>query len=175
MATDHDDGRVDSPARTDLADTTRAALRAALTGTIFAMSVLAYFGNHDTGLGEVVASVVGTGIVIFLGEAYAGLLSAALASYDRLPRAEVRHELGVCAFAAGPGVLAGLFLLLGRALGLTVPVSVDVALWLGVLTLALCSTVESVGSHRPVPIKIFSVAVSVVLGVAIIAIKAALH
>jgi hypothetical protein len=153
----------------------RPALRAALTGTIFAMSVLAYLGDHDTSLGKAVVTVAGTGVVIFLGEAYAGVLSAALASDARLSRAEMRLEVGASAMAAAPGVLAGVFLVVVHALGLAVQPAIDLALWLGVVTLALCSVLEGYGSHRTTPVKIASVAASIVLGIVIIILKAELH
>jgi hypothetical protein len=159
----------------DLGTWARAALRSALTGTIFAMSVLAYLGDHDTSLGKAVVTVVGTGVVIFLGEAYAGVLSAALASEARLSKAEMRLEVGASAMAAAPGVLAGLFLVVVHALGLAVQPAIDLALWLGVVTLALCSVLEGYGSHRTMPIKIASVAASIILGIVIIILKAELH
>ena len=101
----------------DLGPHTRAKLRATLTGSIFAMSVLAYLGDHETTLTKAVLTVVGTGLVIFFGEAYAGLFSMALASVRALPAAEVRHELSACSMAAAPGVLAGAFLLIADVLG----------------------------------------------------------
>jgi hypothetical protein len=164
-----------APRDGDLSGSAQAHLRAALTGSIFAMSVLAYLGHGDTGLGKAVATVVGTGLVIFFGEAYAGLLSASLASVRTLPAEEIRHELSACSMAAAPGVLAGAFLVLADVLGSTVPIAIDVALWLGVLTLTVLSVVEAHGSHRSLPVRIGSVVVSVLIGVGIIVLKALLH
>lgn len=175
MATRDEGQRADTTGQGDLGHGARAALRAALTGTIFAMSVLAYLGDHDTTLPKAVVTVAGTGVVIFLGEAYAGLLSAALASYQRLSKAEITGEIGASAMAAVPGVLAGLFLLVLSSLGFEVGPSIDAALWLGVVTLALCSILEGHGSHRTVPFKIATVAASILLGVLIIILKAELH
>jgi hypothetical protein len=56
-----------------------------------------------------------------------------------------------------------------------VPTAIDVALWLGVLTLVAVSVVEARGSHRSTLFRVGSVAVSVVLGVGIIVLKAQLH
>jgi hypothetical protein len=159
----------------DLSPLARAHLRAALTGTIFAMSVLAYLGDHGTSLARAVLTVAGTGLVIFFGEAYAGLFSMALASARALPRSEIRHELSASSMAAAPGVLAGAFLLVTDLLGLAVQTAVDVALWLGLLTLLLCSVIEARGSHRSLPARIALVCVSVLLGVGIIALKTFLH
>ncbi|NMO88292.1 hypothetical protein [Actinomycetospora sp. TBRC 11914] len=175
MATRDGGQRADTSGPGDLGHGARAALRAALTGTIFAMSVLAYLGDHETALGKAVVTVAGTGIVIFLGEVYAGLLSAALASSERLSRTEITVEIGASATAAVPGVLAGLLLLVLSSLGLAVGPSIDAALWLGVVTLALCSILEGHGSHRTVPFKIAMVVVSILLGVVIIVLKAELH
>jgi hypothetical protein len=147
----------------------------ALTGSIFAMSVLAYLGDHDTSLGKAVLTVAGTGLVIFFGEAYAGLFSMALASARALPRAEVRHELSACSMAAAPGVLAGGFLLLADLFGLPVSTAVDIALWAGVVTLTVCSVVEARSSHRSLLVRVGSVVISVVVGVGIIVLKAQLH
>jgi hypothetical protein len=159
----------------DLSPLARAGVRAALTGSIFAMSVLAYLGDHETSLVKAVLTVAGTGLVIFFGEAYAGLFSMALASVRSLSGVEIRHELGACSMAAAPGILAGAFLLLADVLGLTVQTAIDVALWLGVLTLVVCSVIEARGSHRSLSVRVGSVVVSVVLGVGIIVLKAQLH
>lgn len=175
MATTPNENSADTAHGQDLSAVAQARLRAALTGSIFAMSVLAYLGDHETGLTTAVATVVGTGLVIGFGEAYASLLSAALATRSRLPSAEIRHELSTCAMAAVPGIVAGLLLLLGNVGGLGVQTSIEVTLWLGVLALTLCSAVESYGSHRPLPIKVATVAASVLVGVVIIVLKAALH
>ncbi|MDD7942496.1 hypothetical protein PHK61_29190 [Actinomycetospora lutea] len=159
----------------DLGLVVRAYVRTALTGSIFAMSVLAYLGDHETTLATAVLTVIGTGLVIFFGEAYAGLLSMALSSEQALPRGEVLHELGASATAAAPGIVAGLFLLGADLAGLTVATAIDIALWLGALTLLLCSVVEARGSHRSLPIRVASVVGSVVVGVGIIILKAKLH
>lgn len=161
--------------RGGLGPLTRDHLRAALSGSIFAMSVLAYLGDHDTGLRAAVLTVVGTGFVIFVGEAYAGLFSLALATVRALPQAEVRHELGASSMAAAPGVLAGLVLLLADLVGLSVAVAIDVALWLGVLTLLVCSVAEARGSRRSTPVRLASVLATVLVGVGIIALKVRLH
>jgi hypothetical protein len=149
--------------------------RAMLTGTIFAMSVLAYLGAHETGIVGAVVTVVGTGFVIFFGEAYSGLLSAALASAHELPRSEITRELGASSLAAGPGVLAALVLLLTSVVGWGVQTGIDVALWLGVLALTGCSIAEARGSRRSAAARIASVATSVAVGVVIIVLKAKLH
>lgn len=161
--------------RGDLSPLARAHVRATLTGSIFAMSVLAYLGDHDTSLVNAVVTVIGTGLVIFFGEAYAGLFSMALASVRALPAVEVRHELSACSMAAAPGLLAGVFLLAADLIGLAVPTAIDVALWLGVLTLVLCSVIEARGSHRTGLFRLGSVILSVVVGVGIIVLKAQLH
>src|SRR5918994_2063393 len=121
--------------RGDLSPHARAHVRVALTGSIFAMSVLAYLGDHDTSLGKAVLTVAGTGLVIFFGEAYAGLFS----------------------MAAAPGVLAGGFLLLADLFGLPVSTAVDIALWAGVVTLTVCSVVEARSSHRSPLVRVGSV------------------
>lgn len=172
-----DEGEGDGPVALDgdLSPGARARLRSALTGSIFVMSVLAYLGNHETDLVTAVVTVVGTGFVIFFGEAYAGLLSAGLASTAEVPWAEVREELATSSMAAAPGVVAGVLLLLVDLLGSTVQTGVAVALWVGVLTLTLLSIAEARGSHRSLPVRIASVAGSVLVGLAVIVLKAALH
>jgi hypothetical protein len=162
-------------ASSDLSPSVRAHLRTALTGSIFAMSVLAYLGDHETTLTTAVVTVAGTGLVIFFGEAYAGLLSAALTSAHKVPRAEIRHELSACSMAAAPGLLAAVFLLLVHLLDVPVATGIDIALWLGLLTLTGLSLVEAYGSHRSLLVRIGSVVGSVVVGVVIIVLKAELH
>lgn len=152
-----------------------ARTRSALTGTIFAMSVLAYLGDHETGLGQAVVTVVGTGVVIFFAEAYAGLLSSSLAAAHRLGAGAVRHELRTCSAAAAPGLLAGLALLAADLAGLDVQVGIDVALWLGVGSLTVCSVVASRVAGRGIAVQVALVVASVVVGGGIIVLKAALH
>ncbi|MCD2195228.1 hypothetical protein LQ327_17815 [Actinomycetospora endophytica] len=175
MAAASEEPKIAGSSRGDLSPHTRARLRAALTGSIFAMSVLAYLGDHETSLGPAVLTVVGTGVVIFFGEAYAGLFSMALATVRSLPAEEIREELSACSTAAAPGVAAGLFLLVADLFGLGVQAAIDVALWLGVLTLVLCSAIEARDSHRSLPVRAGWVVVSVLVGVGIIALKARLH
>lgn len=91
----------------ELGPLARARVRSLLTGSIFAMAVLVYLGDRETTLVAAVGTVAGTGLVVFFGEAYAGLLSASLASVRAVPWTEVRDELGASSAAAAPGVLAG--------------------------------------------------------------------
>ncbi|ALE73679.1 hypothetical protein FRP1_12575 [Pseudonocardia sp. EC080625-04] len=159
----------------ELGPLARARVRSLLTGSIFAMAVLVYLGDRETTLVAAVGTVAGTGLVVFFGEAYAGLLSASLASVRAVPWTEVRDELGASSAAAAPGVLAGGILLLVDLAGSTVQTGIDIALWAGVLTLTVCSVLEGRGSHRPLPVRIAAVAGSVLLGIGIIVLKAALH
>lgn len=152
-----------------------ARTRSALTGTIFAMSVLAYLGDHETGLGQAVVTVAGTGVVIFFAEAYAGLLSSSLAAAHRLRAGAVRHELRTCSAAAAPGLAAGLVLLLADLARLDVQVGIDVALWLGVGSLTVCSVVASRVAGRGVVVQVALVIASVSVGGVVILLKAALH
>lgn len=152
-----------------------ARTRSALTGTIFAMSVLAYLGDHETGLGQAVVTVAGTGVVIFFAEAYAGLLSSSLAAARRLRSDAVRHELRTCSAAAAPGLAAGLVLLLADLARLDVRTGIDVALWLGVGWLTVCSVVASRVAGRSLVVQAVLVVVSVAVGGVIILLKAALH
>ncbi len=163
------------PAGAESGLVTRDHVRAALTGSIFAMSVLAYLGDHETSLTRAVVTVVGTGLVIFFGEAYAGLLSSALDEDDRLPPGEVRHELEASSMAAAPGVAAGAFLVLAHLASASVQSTITVALWLGTLTLAAISVAEARGSHRSLILRVGSVVLSVLVGLAIIGLKVRLH
>ena len=175
MTADSNEHDATVPQAGDSGSLARAHVRAALTGSIFAMSVLAYLGHQDTSLPRAVVTVTGTGLVIFFGEAYAGLLSAALTSVRDVPWTEIRNELRASSMAAAPGILAGAFLLLADMWGLTVQTGIDIALWLGVLTLTACSVIEGHGSHRSLPVRIGSVIGSVVVGVGIILLKTKLH
>src|SRR3954463_4130085 len=51
--------------------------RAAVYGTVIAMSVLAYLGDHEPGPWVTAVTVAGTGVVIFLAEAYAEVMGRA--------------------------------------------------------------------------------------------------
>lgn len=175
MVVSPDEGGGSGAPDADLSPGVRARLRSTLTGAIFVMSVLAYLGNHTTGLVTAVVTVVGTGLVIFFGEAYAGLLSAGLASTGELPRAEIREELATSSMAAAPGIVAGVLLLLVDLLGGTVQTGVAASLWAGVATLTVLSVAEARSSHRSLLVRIASVAGSVLVGLAVIGLKAALH
>ena len=153
----------------------RAHYRAALTGTIFAMSVLAYLGDHETTLGTAVVTVAGTGLVVFCAEIYAGLLSASLVTARRLRKDEIHHEFSACSTAAGPGILAALVLLLAELIGWAVQTGITIALWLGVLALTSCSVLEGRGSRRSVGFRVTSIAASVLVGLTIIVLKSKLH
>lgn len=153
----------------------QARTRSALTGTIFAMSVLAYLGDHETGLIQAVMTVAGTGVVIFFAEAYAGLLSSSLAAARRLRAIAVRHELRVCSTAAAPGLVAGLVLLLADLARFPVQTGINVALWLGVGSLTVCSVVATRVAGRSLVVQLAFVVASVAVGAVIIVLKAKLH
>ncbi len=158
-----------------LSEHAQARTRSALTGTIFAMSVLAYLGDHETTLGTAVVTVGGTGVVIFFAEAYAGLLASSLTSVRRLPGAAVRSELIACSTAAAPGLVAGVVLLLTDLAQFTLQVSIDIALWIGVVALTACSIVASRAARRSLAVQAALVAASVAVGGVIVVLKAKLH
>ena len=149
--------------------------RAALSGTIFVMSVLAYLGDHETTILRAVLTVVGTGVVIFFAEAYAGLMVAALSSVRRLPGGEIRAELGACSTAAAPGALAGIVLLVADLVGLSAQAGINIALWGGVAGLTVCSFVATHAARRSRGVQIGMVVASVIVGSVIVLLKAKLH
>ena len=162
-------------AEVGLGEHARARIRSALGGTIFVMSVLAYLGDYETTLLPAVVTVVGTGFVIFFAEAYAGLLSSLLASVRRLPAGHIRAELDASSAAATPGVVAGVVLLLADLVGLSTQTSINIALWLGVVGLTVCSAVASHAARRPAREQVGMVIASVLVGVVIVVLKAKLH
>jgi hypothetical protein len=155
------------------ASSARGPIRSAVYGTVIAMSVLAYLGDHDTGPGTAVVTVVGTGVVIFFAEAYAGLMAVALAEGRRVAP-EVRHEVGVSAYAAVPGVMAGLVLLVTALFGLDVATRIDVTLWVGVAALTVLGAVGGRSQGRTTMRVLWTLA-SLLVGVLIVVLKAALH
>lgn len=150
-------------------------IRSGVYGTVIAMSVLAYLGDHDPGPGVAAATVAGTGIVIFLAEAYAELMALGLARRDRPPPREVRGTLLACSYSAAPGLVAALVLLLTTVLGLGVATRIDITLWTGVAALAVMSVLVGRGTHRRPAIRVAWTLASLAVGTSIVLLKAALH
>jgi hypothetical protein len=164
-----------SPA-SDHADEPRVGrLRAAVYGTVLAMSVLAYLGDHEPGPGVAAVTVAGTGIVIFLAEAYAEVMALALIRSVRPRSPEVRAAVGESSFAALPGLVAALVLGLTAVLQLDVALRIDVTLWLGVASLAVLSALAGWVTHRRPVVRLGWTLASLVVGTAIVVLKAALH
>lgn len=163
----------DAPVRREVSSA-RGPVRSAVYGTVIAMSVLAYLGDHEPAPGVAALTVACTGIVIGLAEAYAGLLAGALADGTRVVASDVRHELRESSFAAAPGLVAGVVLLVTALLGLGIAVRIDVALWIGVATLGVCGGLAGRTRRRTTTRVVWTVA-SLALGVVIVLLKAAVH
>lgn len=139
------------------------------------MSVLAYLGDHETDTTTAIVMVVGTGIVIFFAEAYAGLMARSLGSVRPLRAPLIRGEAAASSTAAAPGIVAGVVLLIADLANLDVQVAINVALWLGVAGLTGCSILASRAARRSVGVQAGLVLASVVVGAVIVLLKAKLH
>jgi hypothetical protein len=160
----------------DHADEPRVGrLRAGVYGTVIAMSVLAYLGDHEPGPGVAAVTVAGTGVVIFLAEAYAEVMALALIRSVRPVAREARAAVGESSFAALPGVVAALVLGLTALLRLDVAIRIDITMWVGVLALAVLSALAGWATHQRPVVRLGWTLASLVVGTVIILLKAALH
>ena len=150
-------------------------IRSGIYGTVIAMSVLAYLGDHEPGPGVAAVTVAGTGIVIFLAEAYAELLAHTLARSTRPSARELREVLLACSYAAVPGLVAGLVLLVTTLLGFDIAVRIDIALWTGVAALAVLSLLAGRSARRGPVVRVAWTLASLAVGASIVLLKAALH
>lgn len=150
-------------------------LRATVYGTVLAMSVLAYLGDYEPGPGVAAVTVAGTGIVIFFAEAYAEVMALVLVRSVRPSSRDVRAAVGESSFAALPGLAAALVLGLTAVLQLDVAIRIDITLWIGVAALAVLSALAGWVTHRRPLVRVAWTLASLVVGTAIILLKAALH
>jgi hypothetical protein len=139
------------------------------------MSVLAYLGDHEPAPGVAAVTVAATGVVIFLAEAYAELMALGLARRDKPSPREVRGDLLACSYAAVPGLVAALVLLLTTVLGFDVATRIDITLWVGVAALAVLSVLVGRGAHRRPVVRVAWTLASLAVGTSIVLLKAALH
>jgi hypothetical protein len=149
--------------------------RSAIYGTIIAMSVLAYLGDHEPGPFVTAVTVGGTGIVIFLAEAYAEVVGRAFTGVASPSAGEIRAALLQSCWAAVPGLAAGVVLLVTALLGIPVGTRIDITLWIGVLALAVCGALAAHAAHRRPAARVLWTLVSILVGTAIVVLKAALH
>jgi hypothetical protein len=152
-----------------------ARVRSAVYGTVIAMSVLAYLGDHEPGPGVTAVTVAGTGVVISLAEAYAELLARATTGVAPPSAREVGAALVQCSWAAVPGLAAAVVLLLTGLLRYDVATRIDITLWVGVAALAACSVVAGRASGRRPAVRVAWTLVSIAVGTIIVVLKAALH
>ena len=168
---------VESTATTARRSGERAAgrVRAAIYGTVIAMSVLAYLGDHEPGPWVTALTVAGTGIVIFLAEAYAEVVGRAYTGVAAPSAHEVRVALQHSSWAAVPGLVAAAVLLVLALLRVDLSTRIDITLWVGVAALALCSALAGRSTHRRPAVRVAWTVASILVGSTIVALKAAVH
>jgi hypothetical protein len=164
-----------APPPTEPGEEVAGRARSAVYGTIIAMSVLAYLGDHDPGPWVTAVTVGGTGIVIFLAEAYAEVVGRAFTGLAAPSAREVRAALLQSCWAAVPGLAAALVLLVTALLRFPVATRIDVTLWIGVAALAVCSALAGRAARRRPAVRVAWTLASIVVGSAIVLLKAALH
>ena len=164
-----------APPPTEPGERLAGRARSAVYGTIIAMSVLAYLGDHEPGPWMTAVTVGGTGIVIFLAEAYAEVVGRAFTGVAAPSGREVRDALAQSCWAAVPGLAAGVVLLVTALLRVPLATRIDITLWTGVLALAVCSALAGRGTRRRPAVRVAWTLASIVVGSAIVLLKAALH
>ncbi|WP_433787840.1 hypothetical protein ACQPX6_13560 [Actinomycetospora sp. CA-101289] len=164
-----------APPPTESGERLAGRVRSAVYGTIIAMSVLAYLGDHEPGPWVTAVTVGGTGIVIFLAEAYAEVVGQAFSGAAAPSAHEIRVALRRTCWAAVPGLAAGIVLLVTALLRFPVATRIDITLWIGVGTLAVCSILAGRAARRRPAVRVAWTLGSVVVGSVIVLLKAALH
>ncbi|MDD7968339.1 hypothetical protein [Actinomycetospora lemnae] len=150
-------------------------LRATTYGTLMAMSVLAYLGDYDPRPGVAAVTVAGTGVVIFLAETYAGVLARTLTGRPHSGRRILRAVVADCLGTALPGVAAGVILVVLTVTGLDAGPLIDITLWVGVAALAVLSLLGGRAARRRPAVQLAWAVASLLVGSAIVLLKAALH
>ena len=150
-------------------------VRAVIYGIVIAMSVLAYLGDHEPGPWVTALTVAGTGIVIFLAEAYAEVVGRAYTGVAAPSAHEVRAALQHSSWAAVPGLVAAAVLLVLALLGVDLSTRIDITLWVGVAALGLCSALAGRTTHRRPAVRMAWTVASILVGSTIVALKAAVH
>ncbi|TDQ55891.1 hypothetical protein EV188_105289 [Actinomycetospora succinea] len=153
----------------------RHRLRASVYGTLMAMSVLAYLGDHDPGPGVAALTVAGTGVAIFLAETYGGVLAGTLTGPPRSGPRVIRSVVAESTGTALPGILAGVLLGVMALTGLDVALRIDITLWVGVAALAVLSVLGGRAARRRPAVQVAWAIASLLVGASIVLLKAALH
>jgi hypothetical protein len=164
-----------TPPSTEPDERLAGRVRSAVYGTIIAMSVLAYLGDQEPGPWVTALTVGGTGIVIFLAEAYAEVVGQAFSGAAASSVREVGAALRRTWWAAVPGLAAGVVLLATALLGFPVATRIDITLWIGVAALAACSILAGRAAHPRPAVRVAWALGSIVVGSAIVLLKAAVH
>ncbi len=164
-----------APPPTEPGERLAGRARSAVYGTIIAMSVLAYLGDHEPGPWVTAVTVGGTGIVIFLAEAYADVVGRAYTGVAAPSAREVRAALAQSFWAAVPGLAAGVVLLVTALVGFSLATRIDITLWTGVAALAVCSALAGRAARRRPAVRVAWTLASIVVGSAIVLLKAAFH
>jgi hypothetical protein len=164
-----------APPSTEPDERLAGRVRSAVYGTIIAMSVLAYLGDQEPGPWVTALTVGGTGIVIFLAEAYAEVVGRAFSGGAGSSAHEVRAALLGTYWAAVPGLAAGVVLLVTALLRLPVATRIDITLWIGVAALAGCSILAGRAAQQRAAVRVAWTLGSIVVGSGIVLLKAAVH
>ncbi|MEJ2862036.1 hypothetical protein [Actinomycetospora flava] len=163
-----------SPAQAST-DHRRDHLRASVYGTVMAMSVLAYLGDHEPAPGVAALTVAATGVAIFLAETYAGQLAHTLTGPPRSGRRHLTIVLRESAGTAVPGVVAGVLLGGFTVFGLDLALRIDIVLWVGVAALGVLSVLCGRAARRRPALQVAWALASLAVGTSIVLLKAALH
>ena len=150
-------------------------LREAVYGTIILLSVLAVLSEKEPAAVDAALSVAGTAVVRFLAEVYAGFVAERVG----LGREASRGSRRRLASESWPVVAVTLWPLVLIALSaldvMTTAAAVSVSMWLAVAALGVWGWMAGVMGHDRLPGRLWYGALSLAVGLAIVALKVVFH
>jgi hypothetical protein len=150
-------------------------MQAAVYGTILTLSLIAVASEYQSSAPRIAASVLATQLIFYLAHVYAGQLGIRLETGRGLTsvqrRAVLREEWPLLA-AAGPPCLV---LIAGALAGINTTLVVNLALGVGVGTLALYGVQLGRAEHRSLSGVLTTAAVNSGFGLIIVVLKVAVH
>lgn len=150
-------------------------MQAAVYGTILALSLVAVASEYHTKPIRIAGSVLATQVVFYIAHVYAGQLGIRLETRHaptRMQLREIMREEWPLLAAAGPMCIA---LVIGGVTPLNDEVWIDLALWVGVATLALYGLRIGLAENRSWMGVVGTTVINALFGLVIVGLKILVH